>query len=50
MFSRIKFQKHKLKNILKTFDKSKSEWENMVENGYNRVFDCGNMVFAKDYH
>lgn len=50
MFSRIKFQKHKLKNILKTFDKSKSEWENMMENGYNRIFDCGNMVFAKDYH
>ena len=49
MFSRIKFQKHKLKNILKTFDKSKSEWENMAESGYNRIFDCGNMVFVKDY-
>lgn len=45
--SRIKYQKHKLKNTLPVFDKSKSEWENMKNNGYNRIFDCGNLVFVK---
>ena len=43
--SRIKYQKHKLKNILTIFDESKTEWENMVINGYNRVWDCGNMKY-----
>ena len=31
-FNRIKFQKHKLKNILKNFDKDLSESENMILN------------------
>jgi hypothetical protein len=45
--SRIKFQKHKLKELLKTFDETKTEVENMKDNGYNRIFDCGNLVFEK---
>ena len=45
--SRVKYQKHKLKNILEHFDESKSEVQNMKENGYNRIFDCGNLVFLK---
>jgi hypothetical protein len=49
LFSRIKYQKHKLKNILENFDESKTEVENMKANGYNRIFDCGNMVFEKIY-
>lgn len=47
--SRIKFQKHKLANKLKFFDQSKSESQNMYDNGYHRIFDCGNLVFKKDY-
>ena len=47
--SRIKYQKHKLNSILEHFDSSKSEWENMNDNGYNRIFDCGNLVFVKKY-
>ena len=43
--SRIMYQKHKLKNKLKIFDKNLTEWENMQLNGYNRIFDCGNQVW-----
>lgn len=47
--SRMQFQKHMLKNILSTFDESKTEVENMKINGYHRIFDCGNLVFVKTY-
>lgn len=45
--SRVKYQKHKLKDILPIFDSTKSEWENMKINDYDRLWDCGNMVFEK---
>lgn len=38
---RIGFQKHKLSKILKDFDPLKTEWENLVNNGYDRIWDCG---------
>lgn len=44
--SRQVFQKHKLKNKLQTFDSKLTEWENMVTNGYNRIWDCGNDVYT----
>lgn len=47
-FNRIQFQKHKLKHLLECFDPMKSEWENMKENGYDRIWDCGNSVWAID--
>jgi hypothetical protein len=47
--SRIKYQKHKLKSLLENFDESKTEVENMIENGYHRIFDCGNLVYEKVY-
>lgn len=47
--NRMSFQKHKLKNILQTFDETKSEWENMSANGWDRIWDCGNLVFEKVY-
>ena len=31
------------------FDESLSEWENMKLNGYDRIWDCGNYVFMKEY-
>jgi len=46
-FNRIKFQKHKLKNVLKQYDEKMSEAKNMKANGYSRIFDCGNLVFEK---
>lgn len=47
--SRIKYQKHKLKDLLPIFDESKTEIENMKDNSYQRIFDCGNYVFSKKY-
>lgn len=47
--SRMQFQKHLLKSILKNFDETKTEVENMRANGYHRIFDCGNYVFVKKY-
>ena len=38
--SRIQCQKHKLKDILKDFNKNLSESENMSLNGYNKIYDC----------
>lgn len=45
LLSRVLFQKHKLKKKLSIFDESLSEWQNMINNNYNRIWDCGNMVF-----
>ena len=47
--SRLKYQKHKLKDILEKFDENLSESENMKLNGYNRIYDCGNLVYVKEY-
>jgi hypothetical protein len=44
---RFNFQKHTLKNKLNTFNESISEWENMKNNGYDRIWDCGNYVYEK---
>jgi hypothetical protein len=44
-YSRITFQKHKLHAILEKFDPLLSEAENMKNNGYSRIYDCGNYVF-----
>ena len=43
--SRQKYQKHKLEKLLSVFSEEKSEIENMRENGYFRVFDCGNKMY-----
>jgi len=39
---RFNFRKNVLKDKLNTFDSNLSEWQNMINNGYNRIFDCGN--------
>jgi len=44
--SRIMFQKHKLKSRLLKFDDSLSEYQNMLLNGYDRIFDCGNLSYV----
>lgn len=46
LYPRQMFQKHKLSRLLETFDSSLTEWENMKNNGYDRVWDCGNDVFV----
>lgn len=49
LYSRIKFQKHKLKNILPIYDEKLTETENMYDNGYRKIYDCGNKVYLKLY-
>jgi hypothetical protein len=45
LYSRNKFQKHKLPKLLETFDPNLSEYKNMMNNGYYRIWDCGNDVY-----
>lgn len=47
LFSRQSFQKHKLKDKLDKFDQEKTEYENMRDNNFDRIWDCGNHVFVK---
>lgn len=47
---RYAFRKSVLPGILKKFDPAKSEIENMLDNGYNIIWDCGNYVFVKRYY
>jgi hypothetical protein len=42
LYTRNRFQKHKISNVVK----EKSEYENMLLQGYDRVWDCGNSVFS----
>lgn len=42
LYSRYQFQKHKLEDRLDKYDPLLSESENMFNNGYRRLWDCGN--------
>ena len=44
LYSRNRFQKHKLKN-LPAFDYSLTESEIMFNSGYRRIYDAGNLVY-----
>lgn len=46
LLNRIKFQKHKLSRVLTEYDTSLTESENMHQNGFDRVWDCGNAVYV----
>ena len=51
VFSREKFQKYKLqslyeKGVLKFYDDDLSEFDNMFNNGYNIIYDCGQLKFG----
>ena len=48
LHSRVQYQKHKLKDKLQIFNEDFSEYENMVINGFDRIWDCGNIVFTYD--
>lgn len=43
---RMNYQKHKLKDKLPHYDETLTTWDNLVANGYDRVWDCGNSVFV----
>lgn len=46
---RSNFMKHKLKDLLKKYDENLTEYENMFNNGYEKIWDCGQYVFIKKY-
>jgi len=43
LYTRKQYQKHKLKHRLNNFDTNLSEAQNMFNNGYRRLWDCGNI-------
>lgn len=47
-YHRANFQKHRLNRILQNYDPSLTEQENMKNNGYNVIWDCGSIVFQLD--
>ena len=42
---RFAWRKSILKDKLENFDENKTEYENMLLNGYDCIFDCGNLLF-----
>jgi hypothetical protein len=46
LHSRVAFQKHRLPNLLEDFDPNKTEFENMIDNRWDRIWDCGNMKYV----
>jgi len=44
LYSRNKFQKHKLKKFVE-YSEDKTEWEIMKDSGYRKIYDSGNLVF-----
>jgi hypothetical protein len=49
-YSRQKFQKHKLHNVLENYDPESTESENMFFNGYRRIWDAGHWRFILNYN
>lgn len=47
LLSREQFQKHKLGGVLKNFDFELTETQNMYNNNYRKIYDCGNKVYIK---
>jgi hypothetical protein len=47
LLHRSGFMKHKLCKKLEYYDDNKTEWQNMKDNNYDRIWDCGQMVFTK---
>lgn len=48
--SRIKYQKHKLTSLFDCVNLLKTEWETMIENNFDRIWDCGNLVYSWNNH
>jgi len=43
---RFKFRKSELNKLLDTFNPCLTEYQNMIENGFDRIFDCGTYRFV----
>ncbi len=44
-YHRFNFRKSILNKKLETFDPNLTEWQNMQLNGYDRIWDCGNLKY-----
>jgi very-short-patch-repair endonuclease len=45
---RFRYRKSELPKLLDCFDPSLTEWQNMKNNNFDRIWDCGNYVFIKE--
>jgi len=43
---RFEFRKSMLKNKLEIFDSNLTEYKNMLNNGWNRIWDCGSKLYS----
>lgn len=55
IYNRMKFTKKNIeklfnKGVIKYFDSEKTELQNMIDNGYRIIYDCGNKKFVKQYN
>jgi hypothetical protein len=46
-YNRLQFQKHKL--VQEGYDKSLTEWEIMQQKKYDRIWDCGQITWIKNF-
>jgi len=46
LYHRSVYMKHKLKHKLDTFDPKLTEYQNMINNGIDRIWDCGNLGYG----
>lgn len=50
LHSRVQFQKHKLKHKLHIYDEELTANENIFNNDYRIIYDCGNLIYKKVYN
>jgi hypothetical protein len=48
-FHRFGFAKHTLQKRLNNFDPNLTEWENMKNNGWDRIWDCGSFKYEMTF-
>lgn len=48
-YHRYKFAKHKILAEFEKADKNLTEWQNMINLGYDRIWDCGSIKYEKTY-
>ena len=48
VYDKLRFQKGKQEWLLKNFDEYLSETENMYNNGYRKIYDCGEKIYRLD--
>jgi hypothetical protein len=46
---RFKYRKSELPKLLNTYDGTLSEWENMKNNKYDRIWDCGSKKYGMSF-